>query len=137
MAVAPINKVREVVAYASTRISPSKMLLGIPTYGYDWTLPFERGNPGAPSISPVQALNLALRHREEIQFDQTAMAPWFRYTDENGRLHEVWFEDARSILAKFDLITEFGLRGIGYWNAMRQFPQNWVLLNALYQVEEV
>lgn len=137
MAVAPINKVREVVAYASTRISPSKMLLGIPTYGYDWTLPFERGNPGAPSISPVQALNLALRHRAEIQFDQTAMAPWFRYTDENGRLHEVWFEDARSILAKFDLITEFGLRGIGYWNAMRQFPQNWVLLNALYQVEEV
>lgn len=137
MAVAPINKVREVVAYASTRISPSKMLLGIPTYGYDWTLPFERGNPGAPSISPVQATDLALRYRAEIQFDQTAMAPWFRYTDENGRLHEVWFEDARSILAKFDLITEFGLRGIGYWNAMRQFPQNWVLLNALYQVEEV
>ena len=49
-------------------------------------------------------------------------------------LHEVWFEDARSIRAKLALVTEFGFLGIGYWNLMRPFPQNWLVLNALYRI---
>ena len=136
MAVAPINSVRRVAEYALTRIPPEKMFLGIPTYGYDWTLPYERGNPGAPSISPVEALNLARRYGAEIQYDETAQSPWFRYADDNGTLHEVWFEDARSIEKKLALANELGLRGIGYWNSMRDFPQNWVVLNNQYIIED-
>ncbi|MEG2669694.1 MAG: glycosyl hydrolase family 18 protein [Oscillospiraceae bacterium] len=134
MAVAPLNNVRDVVEYAVTRISSSKMLLGIPTYGYDWTLPFVPGGNGAPSISPVEALDLARKYNAEIEFDEIAMAPWFKYSDENGVLHEVWFEDARSIKAKLKLAHDFGFFGIGYWNSMRDFPQNWVVLNALYNI---
>ncbi len=135
MAVAPINRVREVVEYANTRIASSKMLLGVPTYGYDWTLPYERGNPGAPSISGEEALSRARRYGAEINFDATAQSPWFRYTDDDGKLHEVWFEDARSILAKFNLADEFDLSGFGYWNLMRPFPQNYTLLNNLYDIK--
>lgn len=133
-AVAPLNRVREVVEYALTRVSSNKIFLGIPTYGYDWTLPFVRGGAGAPSISPVEAVNLALRYNSEIQYDELAQSPWFRYTDDDGRLHEVWFEDARSIAAKLALADEFGLFGVGYWNSMREFPQNWVTLNANYNI---
>ena len=43
MAVAPLNKVREVLNYAVTEISPDKINMGIPNYGYDWPLPYERG----------------------------------------------------------------------------------------------
>ena len=39
-----------------------------------------------------------------------------RYTDGSGALHEVWFEDARSIQAKLALIPEYGMSGAGYWN---------------------
>lgn len=134
MAVAPINRVREVVEYALTRISSSKLFLGVPTYGYDWTLPYVRGGAGAPSISPVEAVNLAQRYGADIMYDETAQSPWFRYTDNDGRLHEVWFEDARSITAKLDLAEELNLFGIGYWNLMREFPQNWVTLNANYNI---
>ena len=136
LAVAPIRNVRQVVDYALTRISRRKIFLGIPTYGYDWTLPYEPGNPGAPSISPVEAVNLARRYGAEIQFDETAQSPWFRYTDDAGTLHEVWFEDARSIQAKLDLAREYDLLGIGYWNSMREFPQNWVVLNNEYTILE-
>ena len=45
MAVAPINMVRKVVEYAVSEIPPEKIILGIPNYGYDWPLPFERGVP--------------------------------------------------------------------------------------------
>lgn len=136
LAVAPIQNVRRVVDYALTRISRQKILLGIPTYGYDWTLPYEPGNPGAPSISPVEAVNLARQYGAEIQFDESAKSPYFRYTDNAGNLHEVWFEDARSIQAKLDLAREYDLLGIGYWNSMREFPQNWVVLNNEYTIIE-
>ena len=134
MAVAPLNKVREVVEYALTRISSGKVFLGVPTYGYDWTLPYIKGGAGAPSISPVEAINLARKYGADILYDETAQSPWFRYTDNDGRLHEVWFEDARSITAKLKLIEEYGLFGVGYWNSMRDFPQNWVTLNANYNI---
>ena len=136
LAVAPLNNVRAVVEYALSRISKDKLFLGIPTYGYNWTLPYQRGNPGAPSLSPVEAVNLARRYGAEIQYDTLAQSPWFRYTDEEGRLHEVWFEDARSIQAKLNLANELGLLGVGYWNSMREFPQNWIVLNQEYQIED-
>ncbi len=136
LAVAPLPNVRRVVEYALTRISKDKIFMGIPTYGYNWTLPYQRGNPGAPSLSPVDAINLARQYRAEIQYDEEAQSPWFRYTDADGRLHEVWFEDARSIQAKLNLAREYGLRGIGYWNSMREFPQNWVVLNNEYIIDE-
>lgn len=134
MAVAPLNRVREVVEYALTRISASKLFLGVPTYGYDWTLPYVRGGAGAPSLSPVEATQIAVERGAEILYDETAQAPWFRYLDDDGRLHEVWFEDARSISAKLRLAEELNLYGIGYWNSMRRFPQNWIILNANYNI---
>ena len=60
MAVAPLNKVREVVEYAVTVIPPSKIHLGIPNYGYDWTLPFVRGTSRARTIGNVEAVQLAI-----------------------------------------------------------------------------
>ena len=39
MAVAPLDKVRQVVDYALTEIPAEKLFLGVPVYGYDWPLP--------------------------------------------------------------------------------------------------
>lgn len=136
MAVAPLPNVRRVVEYALTEIPASKIWLGVPNYGYDWPLPFVQGETRAQSIANQYAVSLALRYGAEIQFDQAAQTPWFRYTDENGVVHEVWFEDARSIRAKLALIPEYGLVGAGYWNLMRPFPQNWRVLNALYNIRD-
>ena len=81
--------------YAVTEIPPEKILMGMPNYGYDWTLPFMRGT-AAQSVSFTQAVDLALRYGVEIQFDEQAQTPYFYYTD-NGTQHVVWFDDPRSI----------------------------------------
>lgn len=127
MAVAPINKVREVVDYAITRIPPEKLSLGIPNYGYDWTLPFVRGESRARTLGNVEAVQLAIANNAAIQFDTLAMSPYFHYYQE-GRQHEVWFEDVRSLQAKFALVEEYGIRGMGYWQIMQLFRANWLLL---------
>jgi len=134
MAVAPLPNVRRVVEYALTEIPAEKILLGIPNYGYDWTLPFVQGESRATSISNLYAVTLAADNGVEISYDSQAQAPFFRYRDDMGREHEVWFEDARSIRAKLSLISRYGLLGAGYWNLMRPFPQNWLVLNSMFNV---
>ena len=134
MAVAPINMVRRVVDYAVTAIPREKLSLGIPNYGYDWALPYERGVTRAKTINNHQAVQLAIDFGVDIRFDETAMSPYFRYW-QYGVQHEVWFEDVRSIKAKFDLIKEYELSGVGYWQLMSLFRANWLMLNEMFYIE--
>lgn len=139
MAVAPLNKVREVVEYAVTVIPPEKIHLGIPNYGYDWPLPFIRGSSRATTIGNVEAVQIAIDHDAAISFDEIAQSPYFRYYAGGaydisgaytaGAEHEVWFEDVQSLNSKFNLVEEFGLRGVSYWQIMQLFRANWLLLD--------
>ena len=133
MAVAPINMVRRVVDYAVTEIPREKISLGIPNYGYDWPLPYVRGVTKAQSINNLQAIQTAVDYGVDIRFDETAQSPYLRYW-QYGVQHEVWFEDQRSILAKFRLIKEYGLTGAGYWQLMSFFRANWLMMEELFTI---
>ena len=135
MAVSPLPEVQKVVEYAITEIPPEKIMLGQNLYGYDWTLPFVQGESFARALSPQQAIDLARENNVAIEFDERAQAPFFTYWDA-GKEHEVWFEDARSIQAKFDLMKQFNLRGIAYWKLGLAFPQNWALLEGNFTIEK-
>ena len=130
MAVAPLRNVREVIAFGVRQIPSEKIFMGIPNYGYDWTLPFVAGESRARSLGNVQAVELAAEYGASIRWDPTAQTPFFYYTGTDGAEHVVWFEDAESIDAKLGLITEYALRGCSVWNLMRWFPQLWTVLNA-------
>ena len=133
MAVAPLNKVRQVVEYALTEIPPEKILLGVPNYGYDWILPFVRGESQAVTIGHVEAVQIAINNGVPIQYDEMAQSPFFLYERE-GVMHEVWFEDVRSLKRKYDLIREFGLRGMGVWQIMRLFRAMWILYGDVFDI---
>lgn len=136
MAVSPLPNVRQVLDYAVTEIPASKLLLGVSNYGYDWPLPFVRGETRAQSISNQRAIQLAIQHRIAIQYDETAQSPFFYYTGDSGTVHAVWFEDARSLAAKLGLIAEYGLKGAGFWNLMRPFSQTWLTTASLYDIAD-
>ena len=133
MAVAPLPQVRQVVEYALTEFRPGQIYLGVPNYGYDWTLPHREGGR-ARSLSNVEAVQLAWDRRTAIRYDDQVQAPWFRYVDGQGAEHEVWFEDARSIQAKLNLAFDYRLHGIGVWNLDRPFPQGWAVVNAMADI---
>lgn len=134
MSVSPINKVQEVLDFAVSQIPPEKILMGMSNYGYDWPLPFVRGETKATTIGNVQAIRIARENNATIQFDEVAQAPFFRYTLD-GVEHEVWFEDARSINARLELVPLYGLKGVGYWQLMKLFRQNFMVLNNVYEIE--
>jgi len=136
MAVAPINEVRKVLNYAVSVIPSEKILMGMPNYGYDWTLPYTT-NSVARSMTNTGAIELAAKVGAEIQYDTKAQAPFFNYYDSQGRKHIVWFDDARSIRARLQLVDTYNLGGVSYWTINNYFPQNWLILNSLYNVKKV
>ena len=120
--------------YALTEIPADKIDLGIPNYGYDWPLPYERGVTKATTIGNVQAVRIAVEQGAEIRFNELAESPYFNYVSDDGVEHEVWFEDVRSMQAKFNLIREYDLRGCGYWQIMQWFRANWLLLQNQFYI---
>lgn len=134
-AISPLNKIRQVLDYAVTVIPRNKIYFGFQIYARDWLLPHVQGQE-AQTFSVQEALTRAVRYNADIQYDLLAQSPFFRYVDEQGRRHEVWFEDARSAQAKFDTVKEYGLDGISYWALGYPFPQNWTLLEDNFTVRK-
>ncbi len=136
MAVAPLQSVRRVLDYAVSEVPSEKLLLGFPNYAYDWALPYKAGDSRAELIGNEAAVQRAIQFGAEIRFDEPSQTPYYYYTAPDGVVHEVWFEDARSSLAKYNLISEYGFRGVGFWNYMRPFTAGFSLLNYLFSVTQ-
>jgi spore germination protein len=136
MAVAPPNQIRGVLEYAVSVMPRNKIMMGLPLYGYDWTLPYVPGGAWAKRVSTQQAYIIAAEKGSRVQFDQLSQSPNFHYRDA-GKSHVIWFEDARSMQAKFNLIKEFQLRGGSYWELGSEFPQNWTLLTSMFRIKKL
>lgn len=134
-AISPIGAIRQVLDYAVTVIPREKIMLGFQIYARDWLLPHRPGQR-AETFSVEEARLLAVRYGASIQYDTSTQSPFFVYRDDRGRMHEVWFEDARSAQAKFDLVKEYGLRGLSYWALGYPFPQNWALLKDNFSINK-
>ncbi|SEB21041.1 Spore germination protein YaaH [Thalassobacillus cyri] len=118
--IAPIKQVNKTLEYATSVIPGEKIYLGIAMYAYDWNLADEEY---AEAYSQEEALRIAAEHASSIQYNYYYANPSFRYTDKNGDPHEVWFEDARSLLPKFRLVKKYDLKGVGGWKTGLRFPQ--------------
>jgi len=136
LAVSPVNNVRSVIEYAISEIPSDKLFMGLPSYGYDWPLPFVKGQTKAESISPDEAVALARRTGTSILYDESAMAPYFYYSKDSVE-HVVWFQEARSADSLARLAFAYSLGGIGIWNLMRPFPQLYPLLSSLYSIKKM
>ncbi len=98
-AISPLNQIKRVLDYAVTVIPRDKIFFGFQIYARDWVLPHVPGSE-AETFSQQEAMRRAVEHDVAIQYNVTAQSPFFRYADEQGQTHEVWFEDARSAQAK-------------------------------------
>lgn len=134
-AVAPINQVERVLQYAVSAIPSKKILMGMPNYGYDWTLPYTKGT-AARALTNLAAIRLAAQVGSNVNFDTNVQAPYFYYYADNGKRHIVWFDDARSIYSRLKLIEKYNLGGVSYWTVNSYFRPNWVVLDSMYKINK-
>jgi len=117
------------VAQYLAKAPASKIILGVPYYGYKWSTVSNQPNAATTgggtadtygSIAGDFACALNLSHN----WDGAAGSPWASWwspavNDPCGGNHNSWrelyYDDARSLGLKYDLVNANGLRGAGIW----------------------
>lgn len=117
--IAPYGWMERVVQYTVSQIPAEKIILGVGLYGYDWV------DSQGEAVTWSQVRALADRYQVQEQWDEASASPYLSYTGDDGRHHDVWFENARSVQAKFDLARIHRLGGIGLWRLGGEDPGIW------------
>lgn len=101
-------------------LPPEKITVIFGLYGYDWLV-------DEKNISQELAISLSLKEAEQHLVKGCAYRScvWQRdndsgeikaeYTDEDGKKHQVWFEDKESVKRKKDFLHQRGIGSTAYW----------------------
>jgi spore germination protein len=119
--ISPIDWVGDVLAFARTTIPSSKIMQGVPLYGYDWV-----GQSGVDHVWE-DMMALATQYGATVNWDAASASPWFTYLVNRTR-HTVWFENASSVDAKLQLNTTYDVGGVGFWRLGGEDPGTWTAL---------
>lgn len=114
--IAPADWVEEVLIYGVSTIPGNKIVLGVPTYGYDWPVG-QRGKV----ISYANAIATANKYNALIIADAN-LGPHYTYTLDST-VHEVWFTDAASFSVLLDLVNKYAINGICMWYPGSEDPR--------------
>ncbi len=149
-AVAPIdNTTRTVkmhVARALQWAPASSLLLGVPYYGYDWpvtsdvpnaTVQADKATYGAvQSVTYAGARDFLAAHPEVVRnYDALEGSGFYTYWDAAKlTFRQVYFEEERSLTAKYDYALATGLAGVGIWTLDndRGYPDLWNVLRSKF-----
>lgn len=99
-----------------------KTIVCIGGYGYDWKKGDETGE------MTFQEAVLAARDSEApIQFDTATRNPYFKYEEENGAQHTVWFLDAVTAFNQTRAARERRAAGFALWRLGSEDPSLWAV----------
>ncbi len=95
-------------------VPASKVILGVPFYGYEW--PTNGGYFGAAASGAPTPLTYAQIANSSwpVYWDTTSSTPWTSF-QVAGQWYEVYYDDPTSLALKADLANFFSLRGVGIW----------------------
>jgi spore germination protein YaaH len=130
-AIAPLDNTSRTVKLHIARYlahtPASKLILGVPYYGYDWPVTTDVPNAqvrtpratygGVWSVTYASARNWLAAHPDVVRKQDIAEgSAWFTYWDADfATLRQVYFEDEHSAAAKYDFAIATGLAGVGLW----------------------
>ncbi len=134
--IAPLPNMKRVLDYALTKMPSDVIFMGMNLYGYDWKV-YEYKQESAKTVTLKTAYKLAIDNNAQILWNNKSKTPYFRYTDGEGDLHEVHFEDALSQLYKHELARDLNLEGFGYWVLNTRIAPTWYILRDLFKVRKV
>ena len=124
---APKSWVDEVMSFASRQMPSTKLSLGLPAYGRDWFVKKLSGTCPASAHTPIsrstQAMQKFVNNRNiKTHWIDSATSRKFTYTQRyssGGRTCKAkrvaWFDDARSVRVKTQLVKKYELGGVALW----------------------
>lgn len=113
--------VKSICDYAASRVYAVKSVeIGIPLYGRDWS------GDTVKSVLYKNVEDLKKQHPDIVaKYDKKEKEEHFTYRDEQGREHEVWYSNDRSVLDRLRLIQCYRFKGAAFWAASYESPTLW------------
>lgn len=109
--VAGIDWMQASLKFAASQVSPSKLLSGLPAYGYVWNL--TRG--GGDTVAWKDFQSYVAATGQISQWDPTSQSAWVKYTGTDGSQLQMWFETPMGIQAKVSVVQRMNLAGLSVW----------------------
>lgn len=110
-------------------LSPAKTIVCFGNYGYNWTNDKEE----AETVSFQESLLTAresLDEPEQIKFDPASKNPYFKYTEDDGKDHTVWFLDAATAYNQLRSARPYKLAGFALWRLGSEDPSLWKIFGS-------
>jgi hypothetical protein len=102
--------------YLVEGVPPSKLLLGVPWYGYDWPVSSsarkDTTTGTGTSKTYITTVQMVLNYGKT--FDSETSVPWTSYQS-GTQWRQMWFEDSLSLLRKANHAKKKNLAGVGIW----------------------
>ncbi|MGU3391317.1 polysaccharide deacetylase family protein [Sphingomonas sp. M1A8_2b] len=112
------------VADAARGIPPSKLVVAIGSYAYDWHAGADSGNGDALDVE--QAWQNASDSGTVPTFDKASGNSSFAYS-EGGVKHQVWLLDAASAYNQIAFLQKAGLGSVALWRLGSEDPGLWTI----------
>lgn len=119
-----LDWMKTMISYAISRVPASKVLEGLPAYGYDFSTGNQvhwKGYSGQQGFADVIAAHKATVYRDATS--DTPYANWGKVTQQqdgeawsaSDAQPAMWYDDVASITAKSQLVTQYNLGGTSVW----------------------
>lgn len=128
-----------------SEVPASKLVLGIPFYMREWSVPVKgswEGKAKSKTLAMTKALDLEREYRDALRWDDRLKGNYLTLTNKNGvygiydekkpyegTLTKIWFEDPQSLSYKVGLVKEFQLAGVAAWRKGFEASDVWPVLS--------
>ncbi len=120
--VTPMDRLYETLDYSVKVIPLDKLVLGLPSYGYDWVL--DKGT----AMQYQEVVKYLKNNGAKVDRDPESHSLYANFSRE-GEEHTVWFEDAESLLIKIEAAKSYGVYQVVLWHLGDEDPKIWKLVN--------
>ncbi len=128
-----------------SEVPASKLVLGIPFYMREWSVPVKgswEGKAKSKTLAMTKALDLEREYRDVMRWDERLKGNYLTLTKKNdvygiydekkpyeGTLTKIWFEDPQSLSYKVGLVKELQLAGVAAWRKGFEASDVWPVLS--------
>jgi spore germination protein YaaH len=116
--VAGYEWLKKVIDYSLTKIPKEKISLGLAFYYWQWRH-IDGKRVGIGGVEGID--NVLKKYRATYYFSEEEQAPYFHYWKE-GKGYTIWYENAKSIKKKIELIKYYSLSGFSAWALGLELP---------------
>lgn len=119
--------------YISLGITPDKLVLGLPWYGYDYPclnlsyddvctikkVPFRGVNcsdAAGKQKDYGEIRSLVQLSNIDVKWDARLQSPYFHYKADDATDHQVWYDNVESLSFKYTYARQQTLHGLAIWN---------------------